>query len=36
MLNAEVNNWGVQIKNYNIKFKFIKGVNKPLLTLSLG
>ena len=26
-LNAEVNNWDVELSEYNIQFKFIKDIN---------
>ena len=35
-LNAKVNNWGVELSDCNIKFKFIKEVKTPLLIPCLG
>ena len=29
-LNVKVNNWDVQLSDYNIQFKFIKGVQNTL------
>ena len=30
MLNAKVNNWDIELSDFNIKFKFIKGVKNTL------
>ena len=30
MLNAKVNNWGIKLSDFNIKFKFIKGLKNML------
>ena len=33
-LNATVNNWGVELNDFNIRFKFIKGVKNTLADIS--
>ena len=35
-LNARVNNSGVELSDYNIKFNFNNGVKTPFLILCLG
>ena len=32
-MNTKVNNWAVELKSYNLKFKYIKGIKTPLQTL---
>ena len=34
-MKTKVNNWAVELKSYNLKFKYIQGIKKPLQTLSV-
>ena len=34
-MNSKVNNWAVELKSYNLKFKYIQGVKTPSQTLSV-